>query len=628
MNPTIFRSATVPSAVVSLFAAAALLALPALAQSQAGAAAPAATAPTETLTITGSLVPTRVSAALAEVSVIDRTQIERSEGRTVPELLANLAGFQFANNGGLGKASSVFIRGLESRHTLLLVDGVRVGSATLGTPSLDNLPLEAIERIEVVRGPMSSLYGNGALGGVIQVFTRQGGQGLSGNAKLTLGSNEFGKVTAGLGFGDGTLDAAVQLQHTDTPGFSASNPSVPFGNYNADRDGFRQNAASVRLGWKLSPDWRLDGLALQSTGLVGIDDGPGTNARAELENRISSLTLRGRVLTGWQTRLSVAESLDAYDTKASASAFASLGALQTRSRQLSWENTLTTPLGTVLALAERTSEQVSRPGAPFSVSGRDINGLAVGLSGAADAHSWQASARRDSHSQFGSVNTGALAYGYALSPVWRLGASYGTSQTLPSFNQLYFPGFGNPLLLPEKGKHSEVSARWTAGEHSLRAAYYDYNYRGFISSGPQPVNLPRVAITGVTLSYAGRWQYIDLTASLDHVDPKNATVGNANFGKQLARRAKQAARLGADWQLGAYSLGATLAGFSYRFDDAANRARLGGYGTADLRAEYAFSREWQFSLQLNNVAGKVYQTVLGYNQPGREAYATLRYRFR
>lgn len=614
MNPLSFRRAAVPAAVACLMSAAAA---PVFAQSA-----------TETLTVTGTRIPTRVAEALAETSVIDRAQIERSEGRTLPELLANLAGFQFSNNGGLGKTSSVFIRGLESRHTLLLVDGVRVGAATVGTPSLDNLPLESIDRIEVVRGPMSALYGNGALGGVIQVFTRQGSQGLSGNAKLTVGSNDFGKATAGVGFGDGTFDAAVQLQHTDTQGFSATNPSVPFGNYNADRDGFRQNAGSVRLGWQIAKDWRLDGLALQSTGLARIDDGPGADARAELINRISSLTARGTLLAGWQTRLSVAESVDEYDTKSSASAFASLGAVQTRSRQISWENTVATPVGTALVLAERTSEKVGRPGAPFSVSERDINGLALGLSGSAAAHSWQASARRDSHSQFGSVSTGALAYGYALSPAWRLGASYGTSQTLPSFNQLYFPGFGNPLLLPEKGEHAEISARWTAGEHSLRAAYYDYNYRGFISSGPQPVNLPRVEITGVTLSYAGRWQDIDLTASLDQVDPKNATVGNANYGKQLARRAKQAARLGADWQLGAYSLGATVAGFSHRFDDAANATRLGGYGTLDLRAEYAISRELKFSLKLNNVAGKAYQTVLGYNQPGREAYATLRYSFR
>jgi vitamin B12 transporter len=615
VKPHSFRRAATPAALSCLLAAAAA---PTPVQAQAA----------DLVSITATRTPVRVGDTVAETTVIDRQQLDRSEGRTLPELLAGLAGFQFSSNGGLGKTSSVFIRGLESRHTLLVVDGVRVGSATLGTPSLDNLPLEAIDRIEVVRGPMSSLYGNGAFGGVIQVFTRQGAQGLTGHAKLAAGSKDFGQIAGGLGFGDGVIDAAVQVQHTDTKSFSATNASVPFGNFNADRDGFRQNSGSLRLGWQALPGWRADFLALQSTGLTRIDDGPNADARAELENRVTALTVRGKPLPAWAMRVTVAESVDAYDTVATASAFTALGAIQTRSRQLGWENTLATPLGTVLALAERTTETVSRPGAPFALSQRDIDGLALGLSGAAAQHSWQASVRRDSNSQFGSVTTGALAYAYRLTPAWRLGASHGTSQTLPSFNQLYFPGFGNPLLLPEKGQQSEVNLRWSSAQHSLHAAYYDYHYRGFISSGPQPVNLPRVEITGVTLAYEGRWRNVDLTASLDQLDPQNATVGNANFGKQLPRRARQIARAGADWRAGAWSAGATLVGFSHRFDNAANTIRLGGYGLLDLRFDWAVAPSLTLGVRVNNVTDKAYETVLGYNQPGREGFLTLRHAFR
>lgn len=577
------------------------------------------------VTVTATRVPTPVNQLVAEVTVIDRATIERSEGRTLVELLSQQAGLQFASNGGLGKSASVFIRGLESRHTLLLVDGMRVGSATLGTPSLDNLPLEAVERIEIVRGPMSSLYGNGALGGVVQVFTRQAVQGLSANAKLSAGSHEFGQAAAGVGFGNGVFDVAVQAQHTDTRGVSATNPKVPFGNHNPDRDGFRQSAGSLRLGWRPGADWRVELLALDSTGLSRIDDGPGADARAELHNRLLGLTARGPVLGSWRTRVSLTETVDAYDTLASASAFTDLGVIRTRSQQASWENTVATPLGTALVLLERTDEKVARPVTPFVESERSIDALALGLNGSAAAHNWQASLRRDRNSQFGGVTTGAVAYGYALTPAWLLGASYGTSQTLPSFNQLYFPGFGSPTLLPEEGQHAELSLRWTAGEHRLRAAWYDYRYRGFISSGPQPVNLPRVEIDGVTLGYEGRWRDVDLTASYDHTDPRNATVGNANFGKQLARRAKQALRLGADWQAGAWSAGATLSAFSYRYDNAANTTRLGGYGTLDLRGEWAFSPQARLGLRVNNVADKAYSTVLGYDQPGREAFVTLRW---
>ena len=580
------------------------------------------------VTVTATRTPVAASETIADITVLDRAAIERSESRTLAELLSQQAGLQFASNGGLGKTASLFIRGLESRHTLLLVDGVRVGSATVGTPSLDNLPLEIIERIEIVRGPMSSLYGSGAMGGVVQVFTRRGTQGFSAHAKLGAGSNGYGQAAGGLAFGNGVFDVAAQVQHTDTQGQSASNPQVPFGNYNDDRDGWRQTGGSLRLGWQPVADWRLELLSLQSRGLTRIDDGPGADARAGLENRHVAMSARGRVLGSWQTRLTASEAIDGYETLASASRFASLGVIQTRSRQLAWENTVATPVGTALALLERTREVVSRPGQPFAVSERDIDALALGLNGSAAAHSWQASLRRDRNSQFGGVGTGALGYGYAISPAWRVGASLGTSYTVPSFNQLYFPGFGNPALLPEEGKHGELSLRWTTGTHSLRAAYYEHRYRGFISSGPQPVNLPRVEIDGVTLSYEGRWQALAMTASLDQVDPRNATVGNANFGKQLQRRAQQALRLGADWEAAGWGVGATVAAFSHRFDNAANTVRLAGYSTLDLRAEWALQPSLKLGLRLNNVADKSYQTALGYTQPGREGFVTLRHEWR
>ena len=577
------------------------------------------------MTVTATRVPTRLNDVVAEVTVLDRAAIERAEGRTLVELLSQQAGLQFASNGGLGKTASLFIRGLESRHTLLLLDGVRIFSATVGTPSLDNLPLEAIERIEIVRGPMSSLYGNGAMGGVIQVFTRKGSAGLSGNAKLSVGSESYGQAAGGVSFGNGVFDAAAQVQHTETRGISATNAKVPFGSYNPDRDGVRQNGGSVRLGWQAAADWRVEALALQSTGLTRVDDGPGADARAELENRALALSVNGRVMAGWTTRLSVTEGTDIYNTLASASAFTDLGAISTRSRQIGWENTVATPIGTALAVVERLTETVSRPAQPFAVTQRDINGLALGLSGAAAAHAWQASARHDSNSQFGSVNTGAVGYGYAFAPAWRAGASYGTSQTLPSFNQLYFPNFGNDKLVPEEGKHGEISLLYAAGEQRVRAALFQHRYRNFISSGPLPINVPRVKTDGATISYEGRWRALALSASLDHSNPRNDTNASANQGKLLARHAKDALRLGADWEAGAWSAGASVAAFSYRFDNLANTTRVGGYATLDLRAEWALQPGLRLGLKLNNAADKTYETVYGYNQPGRQVFATLRY---
>ncbi len=592
------------------------------------ACAAAAAAADEAVVVTAARSPQRVSDVVAEVTVLDREAIARAEGRTLSELLSQQAGLQFTANGGLGKVSGLFIRGLEARHTLLLVDGVPVGSATVGTPSLDNLPLSAIERIEIVRGPMSSLYGSGAMGGVIQVFLRRGAAGLRADAKAVLGSDRHGQLAAGLSWGDGAFDAAAHVQHTQTRGFSATNAGVPFGSFNADRDGFRQNAGSLRLGWQAAADWRVEALALRSQATNDFDDGPGAASRSGLLNRLWSLSAKGRISNAWSMRASVSESLDAFDTQVSASAFAALGVIGTRQRLLAWENQVGTPVGTLLLMAERLEQQVSRPGAPFEKSRRSIDGLAAGLSGSAGAHTWQASARHDRNPQFGSDHNAALGYAFALAPAWRLGASLGTSFVAPSFNQLYFPGFGNALLLPEEGRHHEAFLRWGGARHSLRIAAYRHRYRGFITSGPQPINLPLAEVDGVTMSAEHRWRDVELLASLDHTDPRNATAGNANQGKLLPRRAQDALRLAADWKPGAWSLGATLVAFSHRFDNAANTTRLGGYGTLDVRADWALSRDTTLGVKINNLGDKTYQTALGYNQPARELFATLRWSLR
>jgi vitamin B12 transporter len=579
----------------------------------------------ESLTVTGTRVPLRISDAVAEVTVIDQDALQRAGSRTLVELLSRQPGLQMSSNGGPGTVGTIFMRGLEGRHTLLLVDGVPVGSATLGTPSLDNLPLELIDHIEIVRGPMSAVYGSGAMGGVIQIFTRSGRQGVHAQAKAAAGSEHQGQVAAGVSVGQAAFDFAVSAQRSTTRGVSSTNPSVPFGSYNDDTDGFRQSSGSVKLGWQPVADWRLEWLSLMSRGETQFDDGPGADARAELKNDVHLLSLKAQLTTGWSTRLAVSEATDAYDTRSSASPYASLGTIRTRERLLALENQIVTPVGTAVALLERRTQKVSRPGAPFEVGDRDIDALALGLSGQAGGHSWQASLRRDRSPQFGGETSGALGWGYALTPAWRVLASLGSSHNLPTFNQLYYPGFGNPSLQPERGRHGEVGVQWTGGAHTVRAAYYEHRYRGFISSGPQAANLPYAHVDGVTLSWRGQWRELAIDASIDHTDPRNRTVGNLNFDKWLPRRAQDMARLGLQWQRGAWAFGADAAAFAHRFDDVGNTVRLGGYAVFDLNAEWTLRRDLLLALRLDNVADKRYQTALGYDQPGRAMRVSLRY---
>lgn len=611
--PRTTRSGAV-SAVTAFAAITALIAGSAQAQVSTGA---------DTIVVTGTRTPQRVDRALAEVTVIERAQIEAAAGRTLAELLAGESGVQFWSNGGLGKIASVSLRGLEARHTLLLIDGVRYGSATVGAPTWDNIPLDAIERIEIVRGPMSGLYGSDAVGGVIQIFTRTGQAGFHPDATATVGSHRYGELTAGARFGAGTIDGSLRLQHRRTDGISDTNERVLFGSFNPDDDGFEQTSVGGRLGLRLGT-WRAEAALLTAKGTSHYDDGPGADSRAGFRTEVLSAQFSGPAASNWRTALRWARSVDEYNTLVSASVFTDLGTIGTTQQQLSWENQVTTPVGTALVLAERIEQEVERPGTPFAVSDRTITGLGLGLNGEAGAHGWQASVRRDRNSQFGNQTKGSLAYGLQVAPELRATVSFGTSFNAPSFNQLYFPGFGNPLLQPEEGVHREIGLRWSQGVHEVRFAAFSSDIRGYITPGANPSNVD-ADIEGLTLSLRTEWAGWRVSASGELLDPRNSNPNNANFGRQLPRRAKEVFRFGAERRLGTWTFGASMRHSGARFENASNSTELPGFTVWDLRAEGALARDWALGVKLNNVADRRYETALGYNQPSREALVTLRW---
>ncbi|MDQ5896198.1 MAG: vitamin transporter [Pseudomonadota bacterium] len=595
------------------------------------------TAPAEVslpaVVVTATRTPVQVDRTIADVTVLTAEDLAVQSGRTLTEVLAQQAGLQFTSNGGLGKSSALFVRGLGATHVLLLVDGVRYGSATTGQADFDNLPLGDIDHIEIVRGPMASLYGSDAVGGVVQVFTRRAkaGQGVRGNGALTAGSHGYAQGSGGLSFDDGLWNGAVQLVHTENRGFSSTNErtNVRYGpysaDYNADRDGFNQKAGSVQLGLRLPQGWQINTRLLQSEARTGYDDGEGATALARLRAQVASVDVAGQVTPGWNTQLRVARSANDYETLAAAASWAELGTIATVQQQLSWDNTFALPVGSLLVVAEHLTQKVSKPADNYDVTERTIRSAALGYNAAVGAHTVQASVRHDANSQYGDQTTGNLGYGYALTPALRLTAQAGTSFVAPSFNQLYWPSYGNSLLEPETGKHAEIGLRYVLGAHQLSATVFGNRIRGYITAGSNPVNLPYAQSHGVTLAYDGRIGPVRLAAAVDHMNPRNDTEGSANQGKLLPRRARNDAKLSADVELGAWTVGSALQAYSHRFDDAANTFRLAGYAVADLHAQWQFQRDWSLAARLNNVFDRQYETAWGYNQPGRELYVTLRY---
>jgi vitamin B12 transporter len=558
----------------------------------------------------------RADTLVSDVTVIDAQMIENQSGRTLTEVISRLAGVQMVANGGRGNASSLLIRGTESRHLLLLIDGVRMGSATLGAPSLDNIALDSIERIEVLKGPASALYGSDAVGGVVQIFTKKGSKGFSPYVSVSLGNYGHREASAGARGGSDTVRFAVGANHTRESGYSSTNEHVPYDSFNADKDGYEQTSAYASVDVDLSAGWRLDAKLTAAKALSHWDNGAGNdNPSNDLNSQTISLGLQGQVLPNWTTRLRVGQNED----KLTSNSTWGNDHYNTRNTLLSWTHEVKSTLGTVLAGVEQQKDAVDSSTA-YDVTKRSINAAFIGLTGQAGAHAWQLNARRDDNSQFGAATTGFAGYSYKFNPNWRVQGSYGTSFKAPSFNQLYYPKYGNPTTRPESGRNAELSVNYTQGMHDVKLTRFDHRIRGFITDFPVVTNVPRARIQGWTLAYQAELGNTQLHASLDLLDPQNVLTG-----KKLPRRADQQITLGIDSQVGNWTLGGDLVSVSKRFDDAANKIELAPFATLDLYANYRLGKDWLLQAKVNNVTNKQYELANGYNQPGRSLLVTFKY---
>lgn len=568
--------------------------------------------------VTATRTATRADALTADVVVIDAEAIARAGARSLSEVLVREAGLQMTANGGMGKQSGLFIRGTEARHVLLLVDGVRVGSSTSGQASFDNLPLEAIERIEVLKGPASSLYGSDAVGGVVQIFTKQGSKGFAPYASVGVGSHQHSQLAAGVRGGSDELRYALSVNRLRDGGFSATNPKVAFGGHNADADPYDQDSLNASVRWKFATGWQMDASVLYAEGRNAYDGGPTPfDVHADVQTRVLSWGLSRDWGNGHTTRVKLSRSDDRSTNFSSAT---STSRFDTAQEQQSLLHQLPSPIGTVLLGLERLQESVSGTQA-YLVNQRTTTAVFAGLQGQADAHRWQANLRRDHNSQFGDATTGLLSYGYQLTPQWRTFGAYGTSFKAPSFNTLYWdsPSFkGNPTTQPERGHNRELGVAYSKGAYEVKLTRFDNRVRGFITIDPIVANTPKARMEGWNVAVEGEQGAWRWRTQLELLDARN--VAN---GKKLPRRADAQLSAGLDHRVGAWTWGLNWLAVGERFDNATNTTRLPGFGTLDVHARYALNKDWALQLRLNNLADKVYETAAGYNQPGRSAYLTL-----
>ncbi|MCX7263423.1 MAG: TonB-dependent receptor [Burkholderiales bacterium] len=556
--------------------------------------------------ITASRVLQRAQDALPDVSLITRADIERSQARDLPTLLQNLAGMEITQSGGMGGVASLFMRGAESRHALVLVDGLPMNNLNFNLAAFEHLPLNGIERIEVVRGNVSSLYGSAALGGVIQIFTRQNssdaGKGPWLETNGQLGSNNFrsGQVSAGQSWASG-FGVNASSEKIQTQGFNAI--AINFSQvFEAGRIGLmlRETHADVQYDSQWGPANQAD----ESTSVL-------RNALLNASYKASS-QLQWHFSLGQQAdKLNAAVTAYPYFVN-SQSQTSSVGAVWTL-----W------PQHSLTSGYESTRQKIASDTA-YNPTQRSLDSWRLGYQAQLKNQQWQLNVRRDQYSDFGEANTWYAGYGYFLTPALRVKASASTGFMAPTFNDLYYPWGGNPLLKPEKARSNEVGLQYIQAKWNARLTAFENRYTDLIDNDQfwTRTNIAKAKNQGVEVALAGQWQMSgwglqQWRLSLTSQDPQNEITQQA-----LARRAKTLAQAGLTQSWGYWDTGLQLRYSGARADDA---NILAAYTLLDLTATRALTPDLRLNLRLENATNQNYQSIYGYNMPKRGVFVGLRW---
>ncbi len=589
----------------------------------------------DTVVTTATRAPQKLSDVLSDMTVLTRDDIERQAVGSVADLLRRQVGFEMIRNGGPGANTSLFVRGADTRHTTLLIDGVRVDSQASSGASWNAIPLAQIERIEIVRGPASALYGSDAIGGVVQIFTRKGDGKPVVDLGIGGGNRGLVKADASVSGRTGIVDYALSVAAEDSNGFNAR-PAPATPTFTPDDDGYQSRNASLRLGVQLAAEHRLEVSALTSH----VDADYDASATAKTDDRTVSDTRAMRLAWAAQwssdvrSELSVGESSERYETQPSP--YVTKTRVRTYGFNTSWN---LGAAGTLQGLLERREDQLDNTGVIGGHGKRHQDAVGAGWSWASGPLSLQLNARHDRDSEFGGTSTGAVAGGYRLGAGWRVQASAGTSFRAPSLYQR-FSDSGKASLRPEQGRNAELGLHYAAGRDEFSITAYRNRVRDLIVYVSKPVsgvagpcpnlygcydNVSEGRLQGLSLRGATALGAVRLSGTLDLQAPKDSDKASANYGKLLARRAKTHGTVRAETDIGAWTLGGQVLASAKRTDNLATGNQLGGYALLDLDAQYAVTRQLNLQFKVDNVADRKYETARTYAAAPRQVFIGLRF---
>lgn len=624
MSFTAPRTAALTSLALAVATACATLSVPAHAQTTA----------IDAVIVTATRAPQLQRDVLSDVTVITAEDIARSGAGSIIDVLQRQRGIEISRNGGPGTNSAVFIRGANSNQNVVLVDGVRIGSSTSGAANWSALPLQAIDHIEIVYGPMSTLYGADAIGGVVQIFTKKGMGAPAVTASAGFGSlktREYDASVYGATGGEHSFSYAVSAGKEESDGFSATMP----GNFsfNGDKDGYVRESATGQFGFQLAKGHDVGLVFLNSRTNGQIDSGTPVivyDARSIQKQKNVGVFTKNQFLPLWHSTVQYTQSED--NSVSDSGTVSGYSSIVSKQHDWTWQNDIRVGDDMLQLLYSHRKEEVVSGSTPALGKGRSTNSLAAAYNMKLGAHLASVSVRNDDSSQYGSKSTGAIGYGYRFSNALRASATFGTSFRAPSFNELYYPSYGHPDNKPEKGRNFEAGVQYHEGAMELSATVYRNKLTDMlVSTSPCPkdvakypfgcaYNVNKVTLEGITLAASHRLGAFNVSASADFQDPKDETTG-----KSLARRAKEHGTATVDYTAGPLVAGVEWQISGKRFEDAGNRNRLGGYGLVNLFATYQLTRDWSLIGRVNNATDKSYQVARYYGVAGTTYFAGIRY---
>jgi len=582
----------------------------------------------DAIVVTATRTPVPVEDSLAPVVVIDRAEIEQSFALDVADLLRFHAGLEIARNGGPGQLTSVFIRGAESDHSLVLIDGVKVNPGTAGGAALQNISPQLVERIEVVKGPRSSLYGSEAIGGVINIITRRGPEGRAASLGAAAGKYDTRAASAGASWRAGGAGAGATLVTLSSDGFPTQRGSD-------DDRGYDNDTVSA---WIATPAGPLDIEASywSASGNTEYSDFFAAPQDQDYDNELARLGVSW-MLGDWLSSLTLSRFVD--EIRQGELAFDPSDFVRTERESADWQNDLDLAswlrltAGVTVTREETSGRSYGTPLEHVPGAGQaDRDETAGYLQAGFDLgrHRFIAAGRHTDSDVFGGVNTWNLAWGAGLTDTLSLSAGAGRGFRAPSTADLYAFG-GNPDLDPEVSRSWDAALTWRpGGPHEFSVGVFRTRIDELIQyvdpdgfSGPLPgrnENVGDARIEGLELGWRALFDSWQLRAEAVLQDPEDEDTGD-----RLLRRATRTATLSVDRRLGAHQLGLQVLASDARHDFGG--VRLAGYVLANLTARIVLGQSLELRARLENLLDQDYELVDGYNTAGRGVYAGLAWNY-